>query len=702
MNNDVERREGEEEEDPNDVFLYSNETNQDSEFCNVLCMFIFFMALFIIMVTAVDNTVPSNNNNDTSGHFENGNFESRNISNNLSTDEVINNFLDNAIIQSFDFKGVYKIKRKYNSLQNVEDDYMNIKSIKEDDQNFEGKIVTLKLALQNVTKSFLFLHFYPTNVNVGEVESDQAKAGVKKEQTNGGVKKEQTNGGAKNVQTQGSAKNSWTDKGGANYNLIHEKRNKENEKKFEYIGMIGVNVNGNKNYIFNGSGYNISTFCKNESETNCICNYTANIKQNTKINQLTSAREIEESYFYSLKKYIIDEQTYFNNNINEKYKQYYKKRMEAISSYVDSDGDSDSDNGGASHLGPSSGEEGIKNDEANYHGVLSSSDCNIEISLEGYDEDNSYFSRKVTNFVLMFNIKSLIELGLFYKQIKNSENMRNTSKVSIISICLNSYIEIFESLLLLYQVLFSKLLLTSYMAMIILKFLLYTFMEIRYILIIWKANNSHHSANNNWEYMQRQLSILYKYYYSFVLLLIAIFYYIFPYFPYLILLIYLCWVPQICLDIWKGQHKSISLNFVFLLSICRIFLPVYIFLYPYNIFQLDIFSNVGDLSNSTFSFLIIFFISLQLLFMYAQRIYGPRYFFNTSLLPHVHNYYQNLDPNFEAGIPECVICMYNIILNNTKYCVTPCYHIFHEKCLQQWMNIKMECPTCRGPLPNFP
>ncbi|CAD2086179.1 E3 ubiquitin-protein ligase, putative [Plasmodium vinckei lentum] len=673
MDNNVERRGGEDEEDPNDVFLYSNETNQDSEFCNVLCMFIFFMALFIIMVTAVDNTVP-NNNNDTSGHFENGHFESGNISNNLNTDEVINNFLDNAVIQSFDFKGIYKIKKKTNTLQNVEDDYMSMKSINKDDQIFEGKIVTLKLALQNVTKSFLFLHFSPTNVNIGEVEN------------------------AKNEKNIADIKNE--------NNSIHEKQNKDDEKKFEYIGMMGVNVNGNQNYIFNGSGYNISTFCKNESENNCICNYTANIKQSTKINQLTSAREIEESYFYSLKKYIINEQNYFNNNINEKYKQYYKKRMEAISSYVDSDsgeitnGGSDTDK--VPYLGSSSNEEYSKNDEANYHGVLSSSDCNIEINLEGYDEDNSYFSKKVTNFVLMFNIKSLIELGLFYKQIKNSENMRNTSKVSIISICLNSYIEIFEALLLLYQVLFSKLLLTSYMAMIILKFLLYTFMEIRYILIIWKANNSHHSANNNWEYMQRQLSILYKYYYSFVLLLIAIFYYIFPYFPYLILLIYLCWVPQICLDIWKGQHKSISLNFVFLLSICRIFLPVYIFIYPYNIFQLDIFSNVGDLSNSTFSFLIIFFISLQLLFMYIQRIYGPRYFFNTSLLPHVHNYYQNLDPNFEAGIPECVICMYNIILNNTKYCVTPCYHIFHEKCLQQWMNIKMECPTCRGPLPNFP
>lgn len=31
--------------------------------------------------------------------------------------------------------------------------------------------------------------------------------------------------------------------------------------------------------------------------------------------------------------------------------------------------------------------------------------------------------------------------------------------------------------------------------------------------------------------------------------------------------------------------------------------------------------------------------------------------------------------------------------------VTPCDHIFHARCLQRWMDIKMECPTCRRSLP---
>jgi len=37
--------------------------------------------------------------------------------------------------------------------------------------------------------------------------------------------------------------------------------------------------------------------------------------------------------------------------------------------------------------------------------------------------------------------------------------------------------------------------------------------------------------------------------------------------------------------------------------------------------------------------------------------------------------------------------------NHTKIMKTPCNHQFHAACLAQWMNIKLECPTCRAALP---
>ncbi|OII74621.1 ring-H2 finger domain-containing protein [Cryptosporidium ubiquitum] len=54
----------------------------------------------------------------------------------------------------------------------------------------------------------------------------------------------------------------------------------------------------------------------------------------------------------------------------------------------------------------------------------------------------------------------------------------------------------------------------------------------------------------------------------------------------------------------------------------------------------------------------------------------------------------------------CVICMVNVSIFNDfdhELCAvcTPCDHIFHQKCLKQWMNVKLECPTCRRQIPPF-
>ena len=52
------------------------------------------------------------------------------------------------------------------------------------------------------------------------------------------------------------------------------------------------------------------------------------------------------------------------------------------------------------------------------------------------------------------------------------------------------------------------------------------------------------------------------------------------------------------------------------------------------------------------------------------------------------------------GAIDCVICMTEVVLADRDYMVTPCCHVFHEQCLRQWMDVKMECPTCRALLPS--
>lgn len=51
---------------------------------------------------------------------------------------------------------------------------------------------------------------------------------------------------------------------------------------------------------------------------------------------------------------------------------------------------------------------------------------------------------------------------------------------------------------------------------------------------------------------------------------------------------------------------------------------------------------------------------------------------------------------------DCVICYNEIDVNDRKgYMLAPCDHIFHRHCLEQWMEVKMECPICRCNLPSL-
>ncbi|KAJ1799729.1 hypothetical protein LPJ56_006578, partial [Coemansia sp. RSA 2599] len=57
---------------------------------------------------------------------------------------------------------------------------------------------------------------------------------------------------------------------------------------------------------------------------------------------------------------------------------------------------------------------------------------------------------------------------------------------------------------------------------------------------------------------------------------------------------------------------------------------------------------------------------------------------------------------------ECAICIQDIDVSPTAaatlfgrapYMVTPCHHVYHTECLTRWMEMKLECPVCRAPLP---
>ncbi|KAJ3437227.1 dsc e3 ubiquitin ligase complex subunit [Anaeramoeba flamelloides] len=75
-------------------------------------------------------------------------------------------------------------------------------------------------------------------------------------------------------------------------------------------------------------------------------------------------------------------------------------------------------------------------------------------------------------------------------------------------------------------------------------------------------------------------------------------------------------------------------------------------------------------------------------------------FTNTqAFLPKKYDYSHPIpDLNSESDY-TCVICMFEIDIENQEYMITPCNHLYHKNCLAHWLEIKLECPSCRAVIP---
>jgi hypothetical protein len=58
-------------------------------------------------------------------------------------------------------------------------------------------------------------------------------------------------------------------------------------------------------------------------------------------------------------------------------------------------------------------------------------------------------------------------------------------------------------------------------------------------------------------------------------------------------------------------------------------------------------------------------------FKYSKRCFGEK-----SILFNFHEFSKNI--------------------NNLPYMITPCKHVFHSDCLEEWFKMKKECPSCRN------
>ncbi|RCH98075.1 hypothetical protein CU098_001082 [Rhizopus stolonifer] len=153
------------------------------------------------------------------------------------------------------------------------------------------------------------------------------------------------------------------------------------------------------------------------------------------------------------------------------------------------------------------------------------------------------------------------------------------------------------------------------------------------------------------------------------------------------LLFYSFWIPQIVRNVFRGCRHPLSYRYVLVMSITRLSMPLYFYGCPENL--------IGH-ETTPWVYALVTYIALQVLILFLQDSFGPRFFVPSKYLPQTYDYHPIVNnPDEEAEEPnhppkDCAICMLPIdlnqaahsslnVLSRTNYMVTPCHHMFHTE-----------------------
>ncbi|RXH68720.1 hypothetical protein DVH24_031053 [Malus domestica] len=268
---------------------------------------------------------------------------------------------------------------------------------------------------------------------------------------------------------------------------------------------------------------------------------------------------------------------------------------------------------------------------------------------------------------------------------------QGAAKVSILMIGQQAIMDAYLCLLHLTAGILVESLFNAFATAAFFKFVVFSIFEMRYLLAIWKASRPTNSGEG-WETMRRELSVLYSRFYGILLGGILLMYEFHNFLRPILLLMYSFWIPQIITNVIRDSRKPLHPHYILGMTVTRLAIPLYIFGCPNNFMRIE--------PDKSWCICLGVFIGLQASILLLQHYLGSRWFIPRQILPEKYSYCRRLDQNTNRTT-DCVICMTAVDLTqrSNDRMVTPCDHCFHSGCLQRWMDVKMECPTCRRPLP---
>lgn len=318
-------------------------------------------------------------------------------------------------------------------------------------------------------------------------------------------------------------------------------------------------------------------------------------------------------------------------------------------------------------------------------------DCFSPLMLNATSINIGVYYNKAVNYTLMVTFVSFLQVLLLIRQMEHSNTQSGAAKISIMMIGQQAIMDAYLCLLHLTAGILVESLFNAFATAAFFKFVVFSIFEMRYLLAIWKASRPANSGEG-WEAMRRELSLLYSRFYGILLGGILIMYEFHNFLRPILLLMYSFWIPQIVTNIIRDSRKPLHPHYILGMTATRLAIPLYTFGCPNNFMRIQ--------PDKKWCICLSAFMGVQSLILLLQHYLGSRCFIPRQILPEKYSYYRRFNPDANRTT-DCVICMTSIDLSqrSNDCMVTPCDHFFHSGCLQRWMDIKMECPTCRRSLP---
>ncbi|KAL3322725.1 hypothetical protein AABB24_040024 [Solanum stoloniferum] len=318
-------------------------------------------------------------------------------------------------------------------------------------------------------------------------------------------------------------------------------------------------------------------------------------------------------------------------------------------------------------------------------------DCFSPMLLNATSVNIEVYYNKAVNYTLMVTFISFLQVLLLIRQMEHSNTQSGAAKVSILMIGQQAIMDAYLCLLHLTAGILVESLFNAFATAAFFKFVVFSIFEMRYLLAIWKANRPMNSGEG-WEAMRRELSVLYSRFYGILLGGLLFMYEFHKFLRPILILLHSFWIPQIVTNVIRDSRKPLHPHYILGMTLTRLAIPLYVFGCPHNFMRIE--------PDKNWCICLGVFIAVQASILLLQHYLGSRWFIPRQILPEKYNYYRRFDQGANHAT-DCVICMTAIdhTQRSNNCMVTPCDHFFHSGCLQRWMDIKMECPTCRSPLP---